>query len=90
MSRREEFDDALADLLAEQTTGDDERWPVVAYVLIAVTTDPETMTLEELEIITAENQRDFITRGLIEQGRDYIKADTTAMVSYYTTDEDDD
>lgn len=89
MSRREEFEEALADLLAEETTGDGDRWPVISYVVIAMTTDPETMRFDELEIITAQNQRDFMTRGLVEQGLDYLKADSAAMVSYYTAEDDD-
>jgi len=89
MSRRDEFEEALADLLAEETTGDGDRWPVTAWVVFAMTTDPETMRYDELEILTAQNQREFMTRGLVEQGRDYIKADTAAMVPYYTEDDDD-
>lgn len=93
MSALERYEQAMADLIAEQTTGDNDRWPITAYVTIAMTVDPETMSQEEPEFIVAENQRDYITRGIIEQARDILIADGAAAFSYYNTydsgDDDD-
>lgn len=79
------YEQAMADLIAERTTGDGDRWPITAYVCIAITVDPETMSLEEPEWIIADSQRNYITRGIIEQARDELIVDSTSALNYYAT-----
>lgn len=89
----ERYEQALADLIAEWTTGDETRWPVVGWVTYALTTDPESMTMDEPELITPTGQRPTFTRGLLQEALDQLKAETapvTAMVSWEPAEDDDD
>lgn len=42
-----------------------ERWPLVAYVVYARVTDPESMSMDESVWVVPEGQREFVTRGLL-------------------------
>ncbi len=90
MTAYTDYEEALKRLLAERTTGDDTPWPVLAYVTYVVTTDPETMTLEDPEWITPPGQLNVLTRGLLEQARTEFTEMTAPMVSYADLFEDDD
>lgn len=81
------FEQALQNLIAEHTG---EAWPVTAFVLYAMTTDPETMTLEEPFRCAPEGQRTYITRALIEQARDELTADIASTFAYIEMGDDDD
>lgn len=81
------IEDVLAELIAEKTG---EVWPVTGYVLYAMTTDPETMSLEEPFWHVPERQREYVTRGLLEQARDELVADVTGTFSYVEVEDDDD
>lgn len=87
MSALSEFEQALADLIEERTG---EAWPVTAYILYAMTTDPETMDLEEPFWVVPKGQRQYTTSGLLEQARDELKADVMGSFSYVETEDDDD
>lgn len=87
MSAQSDFEDAVANLIAEESG---ETWPVLSFVLYAITTDPETMTLEEPFWHTPQGQRVYVTRGLLEQARDELTADVVGSFSYVETEEDDD
>lgn len=80
------FEDALQDLIAEQTG---EGWPVTGFVLYAMTTDPETMEMEEPFWFVPAGQRSYVTRGLVEQARDELTADVAGSFSYVEADDDD-
>lgn len=90
MSALERYEQAMADLIAERTTGEGDRWPVVGYVTYVLTTDPETMTMDEPEVITPEGQRPVMTRGLLEEALDLLKQEQAAAIAYATWDDDDD
>lgn len=87
MSARTKFERALAGVIAKQTG---EAWPVTAYVLYAMTSDPETMEMEEPFRFVSEGQRDYITRGLVEQLRDELSADVVNSLAYVDMDFEDD
>ncbi|WP_193510469.1 hypothetical protein [Cryobacterium sp. BB736] len=87
MSALTDLENALTALIAEHTG---ERWMTTGYLIYAMTTDPETMTLEEPHWITPEGQRTYVTRGLLEQARDELTADITGAFTYVETEEDDD
>lgn len=81
------FEQALQNLIEEHTG---EAWPVTAFVLYVMTTDPETMTLEEPFRCVPAGQRTYITRGLLEQAKDELTADIAAGFAYVDMDDDDD
>ena len=81
------FEQALQNLIEEHTG---EAWPVTAFVLYAMTTDPETMTLEEPFSYTPEGQRTYVTRGLLEQAKDELTADINAGFAYVDMEDDED
>lgn len=90
MSALSNYEDALQALIKERTTGDDDPWPVVAYITYVITTDPETMTLEEPEWVTPAGQLNVLTRGLLEQARTEFAEATAPLTSYADIWEDDD
>lgn len=87
MTALSDFENAVAALIEERTG---EAWPMLAFVFYAITTDPDTGLMEEPFWFTADGQRDFITRGLLEQARDELTADVVGSFSYVETEEDDD
>lgn len=63
---------------------------MLAYVVFAVVVDPESAEFEEPFMLMADGQRDFVTRGLVEQARDVVVADSVGAIAYVSLDEDDD
>lgn len=90
MSALNDYEDALRALISERTTGDDTPWPIVGYFTYVVTTDPETMNLEEPEWVIPDGQMNFVTRGLIEQARTEFAESTAPVFSSMVWDDDDD
>lgn len=67
-----------------------EPWPLVAYIVYVRTTDPETMTADEPLLITPEDQRSFVTRGLLEEARsEFISVNAPVFMEADWGDDDD-
>lgn len=68
-----------------------ERWPLVAYVVYARVTDPETMEYDQPVWMVPDGQRSFVTRGLLEEALSEHEQDSLPAVAFVDVfDEDDD
>lgn len=67
-----------------------EEWPLVAYVVYARVTDPETMESDSSLWIVPNGQRSFVTRGLLEEARSEYESDHLPTVSFADFDDWDD
>lgn len=67
-----------------------ESWPLVAYTIVVRVTDPETMTADEPLLIHPPDQRTFVTRGLLEEALDELKASTAPVFAVADWADDDD
>lgn len=89
MSALSEFETAMANLVAERTTGDDERWPITSYVCYVVTIDPETMRFEEPVWLLPDGQSEFLTRGIIVTAHNDLNNVQASTYAEWTDDDDD-
>jgi hypothetical protein len=65
-----------------------ERWPLVAYVVYARVTDPESMTHDAPFWLVPDGQRSFVTRGLLEEASSEHEMDSLPTVVYVDVDDD--
>lgn len=82
-----EMDKAIA-AAVEETLG--EPWPVIAYVVYARVTDPESMTVDQPVWIIPDGQRSFVTRGLLEEALSELESDSLPVFTFAEFDDDGD
>lgn len=82
-----EMDKAIA-AAVEETLG--ETWPVIAYVVYARVTDPESMTVDQPVWIIPEGQRSFVTRGLLEEALSELESDSLPVFTFAEFEDDGD
>lgn len=87
MSALRTFEEALQAFLDDRNG---EHWPLTHFVVYALTTDPETMTLDEPEWIMPTGQRDSMSKMLLTEALDTLKAETAPAVSYVSWEAEDD
>ena len=83
----EQFEDDLQRFLDERSG---EHWPLTGYVIYALTTDPETMALDEPEWVIPAGQRASMSKMLLTEALDTLKAETAPVVSYVSWEAEDD